>query len=262
MGSLRATGTRVIVVFRELPDDREHCLVVQADTLPELFRDAVSHIVTHSGQNTKDLYEALHRETMPNGENMLAALDKYRLLVKKPTSAVLMHPTRDYAVGLDELNEQLRAVEKNDKAVDSDDIQKKFNPYQEKAEDLDELDAKNISASLMVQADDLEEEAKRKRERAYKLRPELEAKYNEIHGIAETSEAAPSFNPADWSDDVALDILNELMNRFPIMGEVAPVETSETAFVIELAGLSQRKATEQMKAAWAIANPAKVKKEK
>lgn len=220
MGSIAATGSRVIVVFREIPDDIEHCLVVHADSLPESFRDAVSHVVSHTGQNTKDLFEALHRERMPNGENMLSALHKYGLLVTKPTNDVLMHPTRNYSVKLDELNEQLRLQE--DPKVNEADLQKKFNPYQEKSEHLDEKDSQNIAANLMLAADDLEAEATRKREQAFGMRPEMKEKFE--------------------STRVA-----------------TPVVANKNVFSIDLPGVSQRKATEALKEAWAIANPAKVK---
>lgn len=247
MGSIAGTGTRVIVVFREVPDEADQCLVIHADSLPESMRDAVSHVVSHTGQNTKDLFEALHRERMPNGENMLGALDKYGLLVKKPTESILMHPTRDYSLKLSDLNDQLRA--QSEPFHNEADLQKKFNPYQEKAEHLDNADAQNIAGNLMIQADDMEADAKRKRAQAFKLRPELEEAFNKLHAV----KPAP-IDPTLWDDEVAMNVYNELMNRF---GSVA---FEPTGFNLELKGISQRKATELLKDAWAIANPSKVKK--
>ena len=32
-------GTRLVVVFREIPDDEEHCLVVETDSLSDMYHD-------------------------------------------------------------------------------------------------------------------------------------------------------------------------------------------------------------------------------
>lgn len=229
IGSMASSGSRVIVVFREIPDNINRCLVVFGDAMPESMRDAVSDVVNHAGQNTKDLYEAFHREQMPNGENMLSALHKYGLLVSQLTSDVLMHPTRNYSIKLDELNEQLRLQEDPTTTVNESDLQKKFNPYQEKVEHLDEKDSQNIAANLMLAADDLESEATRKREQAFGMRPEMREKFES------TLKATVVAPVVDLSDD------------------------SGSKFSLELAGISQRKATEALKDAWAIANPSKVK---
>lgn len=259
IGSFAASGTRAIVVFRELPEDEDHCLVLQADSLPEIFRDAVSHVVNHQGQHTKDLYEALHRETMPTGENMLGALHKYGLLTRTKASDILMHPTRNYNIRLDELNEQLRHADAPVVKADESDLQKKFNPYQEKAEQLDDADANNIAVRLLQEADDYKAEAERKIQRALELRPELAESYA-AHSIA--SEAVP-VSVTEMPDSEALIVMNELLERFPIAPETVYVEeqkeASATEFTIELHGLSQRKATEAVKEAWRKANPDKVK---
>lgn len=264
IGSYTNTGTRVIVVFREIPEDEGHCLVIESDSLPEFYRDAVSHVVSHGGQGTKDLYEVLHRETMPNGANMLQALHDHRLLHRVPTANVNMHPTRDYTVRLDELNTQLRAVDELDDNATPSDIQKKFNPYKEKAEALNEADANNIAVRLIQEADEYKAEAQRKLERAFELRPELQEQYAE-HSDASTDEPK-ALNVADLEDNEALVIMNELLERFPVEPETVFIEdtreASDTEFTLELTGISQRKATEALKEAWAAANPAKVKTKK
>lgn len=260
IGSYTNTGTRVIVAFRELPDEPGACLVIESDSLPEFYRDAVSHVVSHSGQSTKDLYEVLHRETMPNGENMLQALHTHKCMRKVPTDRVNMHPTRDYTVRLDELNEQLRAHDAGETSQVSGDIQKKFNPYQAKAESLNEADSHNIAARLLQDADDLRTEAERKVERALALRPELAESQR-------PGEQPKSINVDDIDDAEAMVILSELLERFPIVPETVYVEDagsdtteSSSMFKLELTGISQRKASDAIKTAWREANPEKVKK--
>ena len=45
VGKLSNTGKKVVVVFRELPDDPENCLVVDTDALPDWFHDDIINAV-------------------------------------------------------------------------------------------------------------------------------------------------------------------------------------------------------------------------
>ena len=40
-GMLLNTGKRVVVVFRELPDDPTHCLVVDTEAVPDWMQDDI-----------------------------------------------------------------------------------------------------------------------------------------------------------------------------------------------------------------------------
>lgn len=250
-GVITSTGTRCTVVFRELPKEPEYCLVFEADSLPEYFRDSIAQVVAREGQNTRDLYEVLHRHTLPNGENMLSALHEFRLLQRKPTKDITMMPTSEMKVGLDDLNLQIRELDGEKVERKPADIQEKFNPYAESAANLDSEEAVGIAARLLQEAEDLATESGRKRDQAYKLRPELAPA-----PVVEVTEV----DVADMDEIKALELFEQLQDRF---GGIIPVEVetnaSDTEFNIELQGISQRKANELVKEAWRKANPDKVK---
>jgi len=167
------TGTRCAVVFRELPGDSEHCLVIESDSLPEIYRDEVNSVINKEGQKTKDLYEVLNISVMPTGENMLRALHEHKLLLRKETSNIMMQVTSSDTIRLDKLNDQLRALTDGATIKQPTDIQAKLNPYEEVNDAIQNEDSMNIAKNLLVQANDLEHEVSKKRERAYALRPEL-----------------------------------------------------------------------------------------
>ncbi len=272
IGTVQGLGSRAIVVFREIPDDSDHCLVLMADSLPEVYRDAVSNVVSGvRGQSTADLYEVLHAETMPTGEPMLMALHNGKFLQRYPTSKVTMHPTRTDTIRLDELNEHLRTVKAEAAGEQTGDIQKKFNPYQDKAEELDVADAQNIAQRLITEAEDLRTEAKRKEERALKLRPELaetvvsqdvdflvEQPTVAVDGTADPFALMEAV--ANLSELDSLTVLDGLLQRHPMTAPVpTDVSDEDGKFSIDLRECSQRNALDQIKKAWREANPSKTK---
>ena len=45
LGIVKNTGVRVAVVFREMPDDAENCLVAEIDRMPDKYHDAMYEII-------------------------------------------------------------------------------------------------------------------------------------------------------------------------------------------------------------------------
>jgi hypothetical protein len=174
-GSIIGTGTRCTVVFRELPGDTGHCLIIEADSLPEVYRDAVARVTSNEGQATNDLCDILNRNVMPTGENMLGALHKYGLLKKRKVQDIMMHPDGNMQIRLDELNKQLAELSHISTTKQSSTLQDKYNPYEESSAIINESDSINIAQRLIKEAAEYESEATRKRERAYTLRPELKS---------------------------------------------------------------------------------------
>lgn len=79
-------GNKLVVIFRELPEDPEHCLVVQSSTLPDIYHDNLMNVVeSQESQQTIDLYEVLSRRVFGDGSPMLQTLH-VRGLIKKNAS--------------------------------------------------------------------------------------------------------------------------------------------------------------------------------
>ena len=219
-GIIKNTGSRCIVVFREIPDDPDHCLIIQQDALPEIYGLATAKVVDNEGQGSADLYEVLNRHSMPTGENMLSALHNNRLLRKYPTKNIVMQLTPEYNIQLDQLNAQIRG-EPNETTVNDNDIQSKFNPYAHRSADVERAESDGIAQRLIAEAEDLHFTADQKLERAYRLRPELR----------------PA-EPLISAEDIAA-----------LQAEAVP-EFKEGTITIDLTSMSQRKATELLKEEW------------
>lgn len=180
-GQLANTGVRVAVVFRKLPNDDKHCLIVETERLPDSYHDyLIQTMNSREALETNDFYEVLHRRTFPDGLNCLTALHQRGMLRKEPVSNVTMIPLPGKQVPLALINATI------DKTVDEymKSQQAQPNPFQDpvadavstaqkQAKTVPEFDKVSVAKGLIMQAELLEEDAKSKREEAYSLAPEL-----------------------------------------------------------------------------------------
>jgi len=160
-GRLTNTGTRVVVVFREIPGDPNHCLVVEADHLPDMYADNINSIVKSTqAQDTVNLYEVLDRRTFSDGANCLQTLHGMKYLKKIPVEMVEMLPLPGQAVPLATINDQINGV----------DQEQIVEPVTEVP---NEAVLQLTPEQLLLQAKDLEERAASLREEAYVLDPSM-----------------------------------------------------------------------------------------
>jgi hypothetical protein len=185
VGVLSNTGKKVVVVFRELPDDPSNCLVVDVDALPDWMHDDIINAVEEPGaQNTANFYEYAERKYMADGTNMLQTLHSSGRLNKQPTNNVKMTPNNSDSVGLTELNNLVRENNANAPVVSEplgDSPVRKDTSIRNVVEDIaqgptgtDEgLDDTAIAKSLLAQAKGFEVEAKNLKAQAYEMVPGL-----------------------------------------------------------------------------------------
>lgn len=180
-GLLANTGVRVAVVFRKLPTDESHCLIVETERLPDSYHDYVIQTLnSREAAETNDFYEVLNRRTFPDGTNCLTSLHQRGFLRKEPIANVTMVPLPGQSVPLALINatidkkvDQYMAAQKGQQPKPED-----TRTPEEKAKAAEELAARmqdpNARAkSLIAAAEALEAEATAKREEAYALAPEL-----------------------------------------------------------------------------------------
>jgi hypothetical protein len=176
VGRHSGTGQRLSVVFMQLPDEPNNALVVYSDSLPDRYhQDFMEAIESNEGQSAKNLYEVLSRKVFWHGIPMLTTLHKEGHLVKLPTSSIIMTPNSNTNVTLDDI---IAAMSGDDSVV-----QEKAEVEQTTSDNRNQVDVnveeskkdenKQIAHNLMVQAQLLEEDAKRKREEAYQYDPSL-----------------------------------------------------------------------------------------
>jgi hypothetical protein len=110
---------KVVVVYRMIPDEEHMALVSYTDALPSLLHDEVMKTLESDiGQQAKELADALFRTTMADGTNCLNSLHKGGLLKKVPCNQVIVTPTANSNVRLDELNDIMRKIEEGGDAAE------------------------------------------------------------------------------------------------------------------------------------------------
>jgi len=101
-----------VIVFREVPNEPEHCLIVQTGTLPDVQHDALMEVIQSAeAQESNDISQVLHRRQFRDGENMLSAMHFGKKLQKVPVSQVSLTPSPSHSVPLADVNAEIRKIE-------------------------------------------------------------------------------------------------------------------------------------------------------
>ena len=209
VGRIRNTDRRCVVVYMQIPGNEQNALIVDTDALPDRFHDALMDIIDSSeGQQTPHLHTLLQRRILPDlGLDMMNALHTYGQLRAVDIDNIVMYPAPnapcplrtivDYMNGEDappEVNLELENRVLENQRTDSSQAQH------------------DIANNILRQARDLEEEANRKREQAYRLvpslRPDAQGNVNpQVTGspaVIEAAAPAPEM-PADVIEATAID---------------------------------------------------------
>ena len=181
-------GNPCVVVFREIPNEPENCLVVVSNTLEERDHDDLMETVSSTeAQATGDLSSVLARRQMTNGEQLLNFLHFNKKLQKVPVSMVTLTPTPSQNVALAEVNAEIKKITNDPVAPVTDPghlrednpATSQVNPSEAPAE----VPAENPAQGLLLQADLMEQDAenllaesKAKRQEAYDMDPSLKPK--------------------------------------------------------------------------------------
>lgn len=109
---------RVAIVYRTIPDEEHMALVAYTDSLPSLVHDEMMKTLESDvGQQAKELADALFRTTMADGTNCLNTLHRGGWLKKVPCNQVIVTPTANSNVRLDELNDMMKKIEEGGDAA-------------------------------------------------------------------------------------------------------------------------------------------------
>ena len=109
---------KVAILFREVPNEDHMCLVVYPETLPTHIHDSIMKTLeSEVGQQATNLADALHRNLLPDGRVQLVALHQEGMIKKIPTAQVIVTPTTQSSVKLDELNKIIKEMESGDAAL-------------------------------------------------------------------------------------------------------------------------------------------------
>jgi hypothetical protein len=185
VGRIKSNQRKVIVAYRVVPGEPESCLVVPTETLEAAQHDAIINLVeSNAGQTAYEFAEAMHRTQLPDGMNMLIAMQRYGKLTKMKTSEVEMTPDTKTSILLSELNSVIaeqKGVTVADlalKGADGKTVQPKeetvtTDPASDYTQTSDSgvITDEQLAAQYRSQADALFKEAKALREQAEELVP-------------------------------------------------------------------------------------------
>ena len=109
---------KIVIMFREVPDEAHMGLVVYSDVLPRMIHDELMKAVeSAAGQNAKEISEVLHRTIMQDGRKLLEVLHREGMIKKVPTNQVIVTPNNKSSVRLDELNGILNEMAQGEAAI-------------------------------------------------------------------------------------------------------------------------------------------------
>jgi len=176
VGRIKNTGTRVIVVFRELPDSPKDCLICEIERLPDLLHDNIMEIVNSNlAQGTNDLYVALSQSKLNDGTNALETLHARKYLRKASVDEIELVPIPNRPVALAEINAAIAAGGVSEEAQANPAEAVVAETTQKQPTILSDKEKAEIAESMLMQAELLENDAKAKREQAEQLLKSVKA---------------------------------------------------------------------------------------
>jgi hypothetical protein len=94
------------------------CLVIYPDTLHAHWQDSIQKALESDvAQQSEELADALHRSYLPDGRPVLETLHQERMIKKLRTSDIIVTPTADAKIRLDELNKMLNEMKQGEAAI-------------------------------------------------------------------------------------------------------------------------------------------------
>ena len=170
-----------VVVFREVPNEPDNCLIVESASLDDSKHDDLMNIVASlEAQESNNVSEVLSRRQFSDGTNILNDLHFSKKLIKVPVDMVFLTPTPSQKISLQEVNAEINKIETGSNPplnvdVDPGSLQTP-NPVEVTGD-------ASAAEGLLVQAEMIEQDAKQlmedtesKKAEAYKLDPSLKPK--------------------------------------------------------------------------------------
>jgi hypothetical protein len=109
---------KVCILFRQVPGEDHMCLCIYPEVLPAHWQDTIQKALESDvAQQSEELADALHRSFLPDGRAVLETLHQERMIKKLRASDVIVTPTPDAKIRLDELNKMLNEMKQGEAAI-------------------------------------------------------------------------------------------------------------------------------------------------
>ena len=191
VGRVVSTQQKVVVMFRQVPDEPENCLLVDVQGLSDdMHNDLMNEEESAQAQEKDEFADHAHTHFFRDGRKMLETLHQEQKFIKLETFKVMMTPDANTNIRLDELNKQLGAIEANPNMtedqfnqlsnINTDEVTvgDEAKPATVTEKDDGVLDDFALAKGYVTQAEGMETEAKKLREQAYDLIPRR--KFNDM----------------------------------------------------------------------------------
>lgn len=108
----------IAILFRQVPGEEHMCLIIYPEVLPAHWHDTIMKVLESDvGQQAEELADALHRNLLPDGRNILETLHMERMIKKVRTGDIIVTPRPNASIRLDELNKMLNEMKLGEDAV-------------------------------------------------------------------------------------------------------------------------------------------------
>jgi hypothetical protein len=109
---------KVCILFRQVPGEDHMALIIYPEVLPAHWQDSIQRALESDvAQQSEELADALHRSFLPDGRPVLETLHQERMIKKVRTSDIIVTPTGDAKIRLDELNKMLNEMKQGEAAI-------------------------------------------------------------------------------------------------------------------------------------------------
>jgi len=109
---------KVCIMFRQVPGEEHMALIIYPETLQAHWQQAVQTVLESDiAQQSEELADALHRNFLPDGRPILQTLHEERMIKKVRTSDIIVTPTAQSKIRLDELNKMLNEMKLGEEAI-------------------------------------------------------------------------------------------------------------------------------------------------
>lgn len=182
VGKLAQTDTRCVVVMMQIPGREDHALVIESDSLPDIYHQNVMQVLeSKEGQSNINFADELGKRQMfiadRGNMSILQALHEAKFLRPISVDSVVMTPTPGNAYPLRKVLEGMgKTVAGEEKSVldpANDPNNVKFNPHTYNRDINTSEDKLNAAKGILNQAKYVDAEANKLREQAYAMAPEL-----------------------------------------------------------------------------------------
>jgi hypothetical protein len=181
LGRFKDTKEVVAVVYRVLPSDPEHALVVPTSGLEADEHTRLMDLIhSAASQTSYELAEAMARAPLGDGSIMLARFHKKGLMKKVKSKEIEMTPNQFTNIGLDALNAAIAqqkglkiaelAIMPNNETPANTQARQIVNPVLESVKNETVMTDEQLAAKLRSDADRLYKEAARLRKQADDLK--------------------------------------------------------------------------------------------